>query len=411
MVSILYRQLTLVCLWVFALRYLGFIPSVDAAPKSSFKKRLLAAEVAEEAASASASSSTAVPSARGSRQRLELLEATADAASPEPVDYPFTNALKRDWAAGELSAKKVQEYSLKTSRQGAIGMEQLSKMGTHGENPPNIHRDLLKLFGNPKGAPTIDWVNIVGKGGKEICQPFLMPHKFFASLFNERPDFFYRHLQGPAGAVREYWQNLASSNFVKSHPLLSNLDTTFPIGLHGDAGAFTKHDSLMVISWNGLLGRDCGRTKRIACTFVRKRDYTAQTLDAIWKIFSWSVNQMARGKHPVVDWDGNRIPNAIGSDLAGQFTAVLVQVRGDWQFYVEIFSFPPWNGAVRMCWMCRASSSNKFLAFTDTRESSQWRGTRFTDESYRAYMAALGLSLPMLLLLVIGLRLECISID
>ena len=61
--------------------------------------------------------------------------------------------------------------------------------------------------------------------------------------------------------------------------------------------------------------------------------------------------------------------------------------------------------------MCRASSANKYLAFTDTRDTANWRSTRFTDESYRAHMAALGLSLPVLLLLVIGLRLECISID
>ena len=64
-----------------------------------------------------------------------------------------------------------------------------------------------------------------------------------------------------------------------------------------------------------------------------------------------------------------------------------------------------------MCWMCRASSVNKHLAFTDCRADANWRNTRFTDESYRTLMASLGLSLPILLLLVVGLRLECISID
>ena len=97
---------------------------------------------------------------------------------------------------------------------------------------------------------------------------FLMPHKFFSCLYQERPDFFYRHLQGVAGAAREYWDNLASTKFVRRHPSLTNLDTTFPVGLHGDADAFTKHDSLMVISWKGLLGRDCGRTKRIVFTKI-----------------------------------------------------------------------------------------------------------------------------------------------
>ena len=112
-----------------------------------------------------------------------------------------------------------------------------------------------------------------------------------------------------------------------------------------------------------------------------------------------------------MDWDRRPIPGAIESALAGPYTAVLTQIRGDWQFYVEILAFPLWNGAIRMCWICRAAGANKLLAFTDCREQANWRGTRFTHGSYIAHMIALGLSLPVLLLLVIGLRLECISID
>ena len=108
----------------------------------------------------------------------------------------------------------------------------------------------------------------------------------------------------------------------------------------------------MVISWNGLLGRDCGRTKRIVFTFVRKRDYTPATLDRIWEIFAWSVNRMAIGKHPLLDWDRKPIPGAIESPLAGPFTAILTQIRGDWQFYVEIFHFPPLGMGLFACVGC-----------------------------------------------------------
>ena len=51
------------------------------------------------------------------------------------------------------------------------------------------------------------------------------------------------------------------------------------------------------------------------------------------------------------------------------------------------------------------------MAFTGVRDGASWREARFTDESYRAHMVALGLSLPLLLFLVVGIRLECISID
>jgi hypothetical protein len=380
-----------------------FIVLVKSAPKSSALKRLAEQEAAADAIGQSSSSSAAP--ARGSRQRLQTLETAAtDAAAT-----PFTDSLKRDWASGAMSAKKVQQLALDALGQGAHSLDSLAGAGTEGKYTQNVHRSLLKIFGHPVGAPDIDWINIPGKDGAIITQPFLMPHKFFASLYNSRPNFFYKHLRGPEGAPREYWEELKNNRFVTKHPLLSNFDTCFPLGLHGDAGAFTKHDSLMVISWNGLLGRDCGKTKRIVFTFVRKRDYSPATLDRIWEIFAWSVNSMARGTFPTIDYD--RKPIDGGGPLAGPFTGVLTQIRGDWQFYVEIFGFPPWNGAIRMCWLCRASGAIKSLAFTDCRNDANWRNTRWTDESWRAHMRAMALSIPVLLLLVIGLRLECISID
>ena len=127
-----------------------------------------------------------------------------------------------------------------------------------------------------------------------------------------------QHIRGHAASAREYWEHLRSNPFVQRHPLLKDRDHTLPIGLHGDAGPFTKHDSLMVISWNGLLGSDNGRTKRIVFTFVRKRDYSPATLDRIWEIFSWSINRMAIGKHPILDWDGRRIADAIESPSQGR---------------------------------------------------------------------------------------------
>ena len=97
----------------------------------------------------------------------------------------------------------------------------------------------------------------------------------------------------------------------------------------------------MVILWNGLLGRECGRAKRIVYTFVRKRDYNPEILNFIWKVFSWSVNRMAVGAHPLLDWEDRPIPGAIGSPLAGQFSVVLTQVRGGLAILCRCFCLPP----------------------------------------------------------------------
>ena len=89
----------------------------------------------------------------------------------------------------------------------------------------------------------------------------------------------------------------------------------------------------------------------------------------------------------------------------------LRQVRGYWQFYRELMRFPQWSSAERMCWLCRASSTNPALSWTQFGPGAGWRGTRWSHESYLAYLRAAALAIPVLLLAVIGFRLECVMID
>ena len=401
------------CLLLLFGSFLTAVLSAPKAPKTyqSLKKREAAAgPAAADASQNSAGSSADRSLGRGVRQR-EAAVGSSTPVSSSSTDRPFTDALKQSWASGKTSAREVQHLAETAMRQGAVGLDRVASAGNFGANPSNCHRALVNAFGYPQGAPAFDFINIPGKNGL-ITQPFLMPHKFFASLYHERREIFMRHLCGPLDGIKEYWDNVKHTEFFRGHPLIADLHHTLPIGLHGDAGAFTKHDSLMVISWNGILANDVhGKVKRLVFTFVRKRDYTPQTLDRIWEIFAWSVNQMARGEYALKDWDGRGMPPRMDRRLAGPFTGVLTHVRGDWQFYVEVFKFPQWNGALRMCWRCRASSTIKALAFTDCREQAGWHDTRFADRSYRAHMEALSLPLPVLLALVVGLTLSCITID
>ena len=103
---------------------------------------------------------------------------------------------------------------------------------------------------------------------------------------------------GPPGAVKEYWDHIMHSDFVQKHPQLNDYFHTAPLGFHGDAGAFSKQDSLMVFSFNGLLSSGRTRTKRFLFSTIRKADYTRETLDAMLKVFSWSMNIMLEGLTP-----------------------------------------------------------------------------------------------------------------
>jgi hypothetical protein len=187
-------------------------------------------------------------------------------------------------------------------------------------------------------------------------------------------------------------------------------DRTIPIGMHGDAGGFTEHESLIVLSWNSLLGSGSTRSKRFLFTVLLKKECTRATLDAVFKIFAWCVNSMLTGIMPTEDWDEKDVPGG-GVKMAEGWRACLTHCRGDWQWYNEIFDFPAWNTNNRMCWMCLASSVIAGLLYTDCSRQAGRRHTHFTHQSYLAYLADHNLVLPTLLALCIGFRLECILVD
>ena len=92
--------------------------------------------------------------------------------------------------------------------------------------------------------------------------------------------------------------------FLAQHPQLDRKlwHRMVPIGMHGDAGSFSKQESLLVISWNSLLGFGRMRQKRFVFCFLRKSEYTEETLHRLWKIFAWSLNVMLDGTWPVANW-------------------------------------------------------------------------------------------------------------
>ena len=144
---------------------------------------------AAAAAARSASSSDGPPASGGKTKRLEYIEKSGDGANQ--ITGKLRASLKRDWASGEISAKKVQEYSYGAEHDDASFVGDLSKLSTFGKESNHMHRDSLRLFGNPKGAPPMDWINIPGKDGSTLCQPFLMPHKFFLVCSMSAPTFLF----------------------------------------------------------------------------------------------------------------------------------------------------------------------------------------------------------------------------
>ena len=311
---------------------------------------------------------------------------------------------------GITNTVQVQDYAGGATQQGASGVEAMGALGNSGRNPSSMFRALKSLLGMPAGAPEFFWAEVPLKHGRKyhIHSSCLI---IFSSFYHQCPDKFEKAISGPAGMALEFWRSMRTTEFVRNHPALPRgvWDQAIPIGMHGDGGAFSKTDSLYTISWNSLLGAGSTIQKRFLFTIVRKSEMVPETLDRIFHIMSWSFNALLAGKTPVKDHDGY---NTIGGGevLAHGLRGVLCQIRGDWQFYQEVFKFPAWNGALEMCWLCRASSTIPGLAFIDFGNTAGWRATPWSHEAYMEKKRGEGF-VPVLLASVLGLRLECVMID
>ena len=110
-------------------------------------------------------------------------------------------------------------------------------------------------------------------------------------------------VQGPEGATIEYWRNMVRTPFARNHPTLQRRDwkMSIPLGFHGDAGSFSKQDSVFMFTWNSLVASGPGAAKRFLFTLIKKSEMSADTIDDILKVFVYSVNVCLTGRFPFRD--------------------------------------------------------------------------------------------------------------
>jgi hypothetical protein len=217
--------------------------------------------------------------------------------------------LSTDWAKGKLTTEQVQRYAMRATEDGAEGVEHFAKMGAWGKHTQSLSRAMRNALGHPRGAPELSYFEIPMLDGTNVAHPFLLPHEFFSSYYSQCGlAQFRKHLAGPIGACRNFWNCIKESPFVVEHENLApaTWPSTVPLGFHADAGAFTKQDSVYVFSWNSLVGRGTTHQKRFVFTVARKGSMTDGSLDAILKVFAWSMNSLLAGETPTVGPLGGR---------------------------------------------------------------------------------------------------------
>jgi hypothetical protein len=135
-----------------------------------------------------------------------------------------------------------------------------------------------------------------------------------------------KHIAGPKHACRQFWTAIQHSDFVTQHPNLprSSWDYTVPIGMHADAGAFNKQESIYVFSFNSLVGRGSTHQKRFIFTVIKKSMMRADTMTEILRVFAWSCNVLLSGLTPHQNPFGRTMDGG-GEAVAGPWRAALCQ--------------------------------------------------------------------------------------
>ena len=315
----------------------------------------------------------------------------------------------------DMSAKRTHDLAQKAQAAGAKGAERISAAGGRGKHEQNLARDIMRTALRRSTAPPLYYASIPtrdrrsGKDQIPTLFPFLLVHEMMHMIATTG--------QALSVTISELPETVASTLRATATSLNISTDGLIPIGFHGDAAPNQAKKSILCFSWN-LLGQV--RSERMLFTAISQEHLCGcgcrgrHTIDAILSIFVWSINSTFAGAFPGVRHDGSPMSSAADKwrrSMAGTrigFKSVLLQCRGDWAWYKEMFSFPSWSSH-RLCWRCEASRDGD-SCFKNFGLKAAWRKGRLGAASFFDLQRDQGIT-PSPLFQAVGLKLHMVCID
>eukprot|EP00969_Alexandrium_andersonii_P268287 11855465-Alexandrium_andersonii.AAC.1 len=203
---------------------------------------------------------------------------------------------------------------------------------------------------------------------KETLLPFLLPHELLYHMLKKNP-----------GLLKDLC-SLEQDSLKRLHTEWANkfeIDeaSCVPIGTFGDGVPHQKRKGIEVFTWNTLKDGE-----RFLFTAIGK-DHTCQcgchgthTTHKIFEVFRWSMICLLNGEFPEARHDGE--PWGEGDSERAKFKGklgfwgCLIQARGDWSWFKQVFHFPGWANK-QICWRCQADTEGH--PWTDFSLKANWR--------------------------------------
>lgn len=284
------------------------------------------------------------------------------AAGSEPASSScLSRALSETFVGNSLDGRTVQHLAHAGDASGARGVGGLASAGSYGLYRGNIARDIrrrLKRSGDLPKSDKFYWAELpLWDAADERCRghkvPVLLPHEMLPLLLKQLPAASAVPTNGTPGFGR--FEHTCTS-------LGLPLDATIPLAIWGDGVPYTKKGSLFLVNLSVAGLPDSPRVPLLAlpskalckCGSCAGR----HTLDVFWGIVAWSLRFLALGvmprlRHDQTPWrEHDKRRASLGGTALGQ-RAVLVHLKGDWEFLATKLGLSSWAEA-SMCWWCAA---------------------------------------------------------
>ena len=147
------------------------------------------------------------------------------------------------------------------------------------------------------------------------------------------------------------------------------------LGMWGDGVpvSWDRSESVQCFTWSlpGLADKKQSMF-RVPFVVLPKHLCLDATLNFILELFGWCLQQMLMGTFPDRSHDGSALQDPCRVKLSGKslgFRALLVDLKGDWEFFGNVLQLPRWDNKAGICFLCKATKEH--LPSCDL--SASWR--------------------------------------
>lgn len=308
---------------------------------------------------------------------------------PEEAKQKWQSNIKDNFINNKWSGHAAASIAADAQRAGAQGSEKFAKVEGHFKNAA---RDMLRACLKDCCVPELYYFKCRVKnkdtGQTEVVNmPCLPPHEnLIAILEKATPEQKAKWLRHPT-------RQADVDSFCAEFGTDANI--TYPIGLHGDGVPFKAKmaDSIEQFSWS--FASDPSSPRILFCVVPKSFCAGRDTYEDILAAFAASLKVSATGQHATQRLDGEPWQKPSDVQRSKQkgplpYVACLIELRGDWAYYNQVFGFPSW-ASTRMCWKCGATQHGH-CSFRDTGPDACWRTLRQTCDEFLQHQLATGVA-------------------